>query len=615
LGRPTYRARAADDCSDRPTLGGHGCIDTDSLSDVGVQARFDDLASGVAVVMHDPVEVRAAHELSQVRPLVEAADDHARNGRWVAVVVAYEAGPAFDPAQETVAPRPGQPLAWFAAFPQASLAPTIEPGEPVRVRDVERRGGWDWYAAHVDHVRDAIAAGDVYQINLTDRLHALLEGETIDLYARMAHAQRGPFNAYLELGDFTVVSASPELFFEASGHTVTARPMKGTVARAPRPADDHAAAEWLSHSPKDRAENVMIVDLLRNDIGRVANVGTVRVPELFSLERYETVWQLTSTVQGDIDPSVRLVHLFDALFPCGSVTGAPKVSAMHHIAQMERWPRGVYCGTIGLLRPMVPGEVRPHATFNVAIRTAVVTSDGSVEYGAGGGITTDSSGDAENRELQAKAAVLTTDRPEFELLETIRVEHGVPMHLALHLDRVETSAHHFGFRFDRSSVEALLRETAAKDPGEPHRLRLLVARDGACTTTFDPLDRSPARVTVCLADTAVRSDDVFTCHKTTNRAVYDDATAAHPAADDVVLWNERGEVVETCRANIVYRIDDDWFTPPLTSGGLAGIGRHALLASGCLTERVLTVEELAAVHEVHVVSALRGRRAVEWVVA
>ena len=587
--------------------------DTGNLVQVGVQARFDDLTSGTAVVLRHPVTVQQAITIDEVRPLIDVAESAAREGNWVALAVAYEAGPAFDAAQHTSTPAPDTPLAWFAAFPRADMLSAIEPGEPVRVRDLERRGGWDWYGRHVGEVREAIAVGDVYQVNLTDRLDGRLEGAALDLYARMAHAQRGPFNVFIDTGDLTVVSASPELFFDVEGSVVTTRPMKGTVARAPRPDDDRDAAEWLSTSVKDRAENVMIVDLLRNDIGRVASIGSVTVPALLSLERYETVWQLTSTVQGEVAPSVRLVQLFDALFPCGSITGAPKVSAMEHIKRMEPWPRGIYCGAIGLIRPLVDGQVRPHATFNVAIRTAVVHADGRLVYGAGGGITTDSCGDAENRELEAKSAVLMTDRPEFELLETIRVDAGVPQHLELHLDRVQASAEWFGFAFRRDHARQLLCSVAAEDDTETCRLRLLVARDGTCTTTFDRVGAAPTSVRVVLADHPVRSDDVFTCHKTTHRAVYQATAAAHPEADDVVLWNERGEVTETCTANVLFRVGARWFTPPLASGGLAGVGRQVLLRAGDVFERVLPVADVHRVDELLVVSALRGRRRAEWV--
>ena len=573
------------------------------------QARFDDFRTGQAVVLDAVFDVQAAHELHQVKPLIAAAEQHARHGAWVALVVAYEAGPAFDPAQEVHPPEGDLPLAWFAAFHAANYEDVVgERRGEVTVRDIERRGGWDWYGRSVDEIREVIASGSAYQINLTDRLTGVLDGDPADLYARMAQAQRGRYNALVHTGDHVLVSASPELFFEVRGSIVQSRPMKGTVRRAARPDDDAAAARWLADSVKDRAENVMITDLLRNDIGRVARIGSVKVPSLLRMERYETVWQLTSTVTGEIDDHLGLVDLFDALFPCGSITGAPKVSAMHHITQLEPWPRGIYCGAIGLIRPLQFGEVRPWATFNVAIRTAVVdTRDHTVVYGAGGGITADSSPIDENRELEAKSAVLTTDRPHFQLLETMRAEHGTVRFLDEHLARVAGSADHFDFDLDLAHARELLTLLAA-DVDEPHRLRLLVARDGTLDTTLHALGESPDTVTVCLAREALDTHGVFFAHKTTHRAVYDRLDEQHPGVDDVLLHNHEGEVVESCRANVLYRIGDEWFTPPLTSGGLPGVGRGVLVREGSVRERVLRVDQLSTVDELQLVSALRGRR-------
>ena len=374
------------------------------------QARFDDIRTGQAVVLDAPYDEQSAWSLDDVRPLLRAAEQHAMHGAWVAVMVSYEAGPAFDPAQQVHPSVPGLPLAWFCAFHAANRTGLVERSEqPVKVHDLQRRGGWRWYGESVDEIREIIASGSAYQINLTDRLDGVLEGNPADLYARMAAAQRGRYNALIQTDSHVLVSASPELFFEVRGNTVSSRPMKGTIKRSARPDDDEAAARQLADSLKDRAENVMITDLLRNDIGRVARIGSVKVPSLLRRERYETVWQLTSTVTGEIDDSLGLVDLFDALFPCGSITGAPKVSAMHHITELEPWPRGVYCGAIGVIRPLQFGEVRPWSTFNVAIRTATLQRHGTawrVRYAAGCGIVSDSDPAEEVRETHAKAAVL-----------------------------------------------------------------------------------------------------------------------------------------------------------------------------------------------------------------
>ncbi|MFZ4718087.1 MAG: chorismate-binding protein [Ilumatobacteraceae bacterium] len=577
-------------------------------------ARFDDLRTGRGVLLGTPHSVASTHDLDGVRPLLAEAEAHARGGSWVAVAVAYEAGPAFDPAQTVHPPEDGLPLAWYAAVDDVQLTEAITRGTgAVDVTGIERRGGADWYGRSVDEIREIIASGSAYQINLTDRLDGTLHGDPLDLYARMATAQRGRFNAYLDLGDHVIVSASPELFFETRGAMVQSRPMKGTIRRSARPHDDADAARQLAASEKDRAENVMITDLLRNDIGRVARIGTVRVPSLLRMERYETVWQLTSTVTGEIEPDVTLVDLFDALFPCGSITGAPKVSAMRHITALEPWARGMYCGAIGLLRPQGADEPRPRSVFSVAIRTAVVRrgNDGGpalLTYGAGGGITADSEPDAENREVDAKAAVLTAERTEFRLLETMRAEDGSVLHLDRHLDRLAGSAHHFDFDIDEAHVRALL-EALAADVAGPHRLRLLLARDGTTATTLDPIADEPGPVRLRLAEAAVDSHAELMVHKTSERSVYDEIAAQHPDADDVILWNLAGDVVETCRANLLFRIGGRWCTPPLSSGGLAGVGRAALVHEGSVEERRLTIDELRTVDELHVVSALRGRRA------
>ncbi len=474
-----------------------------------------------------------------------------------------------------------------------------------RLVELRRMPAPESFEHDVEAIRRRIEFGDAYQVNLTSRFHARLEGDPFSLYASMARAQRGAYNVLLEFGDLGVISASPELFLEWDGRTVTTRPMKGTAPRGRRMADDAPAARRLQASVKDRAENVMIVDLLRNDLSRVAELGSVRVPALFDLERYETVWQLTSTVQATTRPGVDLADLFTVTFPCGSITGAPKAAAMSIIDALEPEPRGIYCGTIGIIAP--PGH-RPAARFSVAIRTAVISrSSGRFVYGAGGGITWSSDPAAESAEVDAKARVLTERRPAFRLLETLRLDGDGPRHLDRHLDRLAASAEWFGFAFDRAGAHRQVVEMGGDVA--PRRLRVLLDRAGRIELDVRPLapDR-PGPVRLAVDDHRVRSDDTFSAHKTTNRAHYERARARHPEADDVVLVNERGEVTETTVANVLYRVGDGWFVPPLTSGGLNGVGRRVLLDAGSATERVLHVDELDDCDEIAVVSSLRGVR-------
>ncbi len=575
-------------------------------------ARADDFIAGTSFEFATPLDEFVARNLDEIGDVVRAATAAAAAGAWVVGYLAYEAGAAFDDAFPRRATPHGLPYAQFVAFTERRVVAPLDATEHSshELVDLERVPAPTSYEDDVDEIRRRIELGDAYQVNLTSRFHARLIGDPFSLYASMARAQRGAYNVFLEFGDVGIVSASPELFLEWDGTTVTTKPMKGTVRRGRRLTDDAEAAAWLRASLKDRAENVMIVDLLRNDLSRVAELGSVRVPALFDLERYETVWQLTSTVQATTRHDVELVDLLAATFPCGSITGAPKASAMSIIDSLEPEPRGVYCGAIGILGP-APDESPGHgptARFSVAIRTAVMRrSTGHFIYGSGGGITWSSDAAAESAEVDAKARVLTERRPAFRLLETLRLTNWGPVNLTRHLDRLEASAGWFGFGFDRSATERRIGALICGDI--PTRLRVLLERDGSVEIETMPLARTPDGPVRLAVDTVhLRSDDTFSSHKTTNRAHYDAARARHPDVDDVILVNERGEVVETTVANLLYRIGDQWCVPPLTCGGLNGIGRQLLVDRGTAIERVLLVDEVGEADELAVVSSLRGMR-------
>jgi len=570
--------------------------------------RLDDVARGVGYEFERPTQVWVADDLSEVIDVLSAAEEEAAAGAWVIGFVTYEAAGAFDSAFPPAEPSASLPLAWCCAFDQRREVPLVEaPSGGPFVDGVVRTHGSAWYLDGVQQIRALIETGGVYQVNLTDRVRCRLLADPFDLYRSMVSTQGGSFNAFLDLGEAVVASASPELFLSIDGDTITARPMKGTRRRHGRADADLLLADELRHSEKDRAENVMIVDLLRNDLSRVSSPGGVSVPELFSVERYETVWQLTSTVQAELRPGIGLADVFRATFPCGSITGAPKVAAMHAISRIEPSPRGLYCGAIGMLSPGRIGE-RPSSVWSVAIRTAVVdAADGRVEFASGGGITYDSVPADEDDELESKVAVLRAARPAFELFETLLLDSQGAHHLSFHLQRLAASSEYFGFKCDVASIAA---EVAGLPlPGQPQRLRISLERRGRHRVETVPLDDAPSCVRLAVATTRVRSDDPFICHKTTRRAVYERARLANPSADDVVLINERDEVVETTVANLLYRIGSQWFTPPSSAGGLPGVGRGLLLSAGEVRERTLLLHELQQCDELAVVSSLRGRRA------
>ncbi len=569
--------------------------------------RLDDVARGVAYEFSSPSRVWVAREIDTVVEVIAAGEAAARSGEWVVGFVTYEAARAFDEAFPVAIAGATLPLAWFCSFAARHEVPLVDaPSGGPFVDGVVRTHGSRWYREGVQQVREMIETGGVYQINLTDRVRARLVADPFDLYRSMVSTQGGSFNAFLDLGEAVVASASPELFLEIHGDTVTARPMKGTRRRHGRPALDDVMAEELRMSEKDCAENVMIVDLLRNDLSRLSSPGGVSVPELFRVERYETVWQLTSTVQATLRPEVRLADVFRATFPCGSITGAPKVAAMHAIARLEPSPRGLYCGAIGMISPSV-GDARPSSVWSVAIRTAVIdAADGRVEFASGGGITYDSVPADEDDELESKVAVLRSARPAFELFETLLLDADGVHDLARHLRRLAVSAEYFGFEYDPSAVASDVAALARAD--RRCRLRIVLDRGGRHRLEVVELKESTPLVRLAVSTARVRSDDPFMCHKTTRRAVYERASAAQPRADDVLLINEREEVVETTIANLLYRLGDEWFTTPLASGGLPGVGREVLVESGAVRERVLPFAELHACDELAVVNSLRGRR-------
>jgi para-aminobenzoate synthetase/4-amino-4-deoxychorismate lyase len=572
-------------------------------------ARFDDLRSGEALLCPPPHRVLTTTRPDEVAGVLQQVHDETAAGSWAYGFVSYEAASGLDPRLPG-GWRPGQPpLVWFGLCSEPARV------DPLTGSDVPAgpTPPWrpDWTAAAharaVDSVREQIAAGETYQCNLTDRLRSTVTDPEA-LYHRLALAQRGAHNAYLDLGRHVVASASPELFFEWVGDEVRTRPMKGTASRGRTTAEDEAQSRALRASGKEQAENLMIVDLLRNDLGRVAEIGSVTVDELFALERYPTVWQMTSQISARLRPDVGLLELFGALFPCGSVTGAPKQRSMELIGDLEPTPRGVYCGAIGLVAP--PGAPF-RARFNVAIRTVVVDREtGEAVYGAGGGITWGSDAARERAELLAKAAVLGHEVTDHQLVETLA--HLPPDHLRnldRHLDRLADSAGYFGFRFDRDAAAALVRQAVA-GRAEPARVRVVLDRAGEIAIELADLPRATAGPVGLVVDhEPVDAASPWLQHKTTRRDVYRTRALRHPEADDVVLVNQRGELTETTIANLAVRLEGRWWTPPTTSGCLPGVERGRLLDLGRLHERVLHVDDLAAAEELAVLSSLRGWRA------
>lgn len=567
-----------------------------------MQTLIDFAGTGVAgaplrCAFGTPRQTLVAHTPAQVRPLLERVQALAQQGCWCVGYLRYEAGVAFDPAL-AVHDADG-PLAWFGVHEAPQAWPKAGAGGTAVLEWHEglSRLAFD---QGMSEIHRAIADGELYQLNYTASLHGVLTGAPRDLFMALQRAQPGGYAAFIDTGEEQVLSVSPELFFDWDGERILTRPMKGTAPRGRTPEDDAALAAQLRASPKERAENVMIVDLIRNDLSRVAQPFSVTVPHLFRLEALPSVWQMTSDVEARTRPGTTLADVFAALFPCGSITGAPKVSAMRMIKAVETGPRGVYCGAVGVVRP---GGA---ATFNVAIRTVTVQGD-RARCGIGSGITADATAEGEWQEWRHKRAFLARASQPFELLETLALADGVLRDAPAHLARLARAAAHFGYSFDRALVEACLSALVAAHGQGRWRVRLRLDACGQAQAEAYAMEATPTPVKLALAPTAFEeAGSEFVRFKTTRRAHYDALAPTEPGVFDTLLWNRHGELTECTRGNVAVQLDGRWVTPALHCGLLDGIGRARYLREGRLEEAVVRVADLPRATGLAFVNSLRG---------
>jgi len=555
---------------------------------------------GWAASFSHPLATSFAYELEELIPTLRWAEEAALNGYWVAVMLSYEAAPAFDAALKVHAGS-GFPLACSAIFDGPVRTPAKNSPKAYRTSSWQSQITSDVYQRVFHQVREHIASGDTYQVNYSFPLRSEFTGDSWNWYQDLCGAQQAGYCAYLDLGRYHILSLSPELFFRRQGNNLLARPMKGTMPRGRWQEEDETKANELSASQKDQSENVMIVDLLRNDLGRVSVPGSVKVASLFSLEKYETLWQMTSTIESTVPPEVTLIDIFRALFPCGSITGAPKVRTMEIIHELEAFSRGIYTGTIGFLRP--GGD----CIFNVAIRTIVLDTQTSLAtFGVGGAITADSTPEGEYDECVLKAFFLNRPRPDFRLLETMLLEAGQYFLLERHLERIAASCRYFEFLWNDGAARGALAEIRSTHSVGSWKVRLLLAKTGGIHSEVEELPATTDQeVRVTFSSAPIDRADPFLFHKTTNRIVYEDALRAPTACDDVILWNEDNEVTESTIANVVVELEGKKWTPPRTSGLLAGTFRDELLQSGEISERIIYIDELCQAQRVWLINSVR----------
>jgi para-aminobenzoate synthetase/4-amino-4-deoxychorismate lyase len=576
----------------------------------------DDGVAPLRLAFGEPRERLRAMTLAEVVPLLARVEALARAGAWCVGHLCYEAAAAFDPAFETHRPDdPARPLAAFSIHdaPLSGDFADSDASATVQWTDGPRRADFD---ATLAEILRAIADGELYQVNATAPLTGTLQGDPLGLFAALRRAQPNAYAAYLDVGDGErILSVSPELFFDWRAGRLLARPMKGTAPRGATPESDAAQAAFLRGAAKERAENLMIVDLLRNDLSRIAEPHSVRVPRLFHTEAWPTVWQMSSDVVATPRAGTTLADVFAALFPCGSITGAPKVQAMRLIRRLERTSRGVYCGAVGVVQP---GGA---ATFNVPIRTLALREQGGVtrvRCGIGSGIVADATAAGEWDEWRHKRAFVDRASQAFELLETLRLDDGVFVDVEAHLARLDDAARHFAFASPLPAARTALDDLRAHDATGRWRVRLLADRAGAARAQAfalaDAPGPGPGRVRVALADRPlVGSDGEFDRFKTTQRAHYDAFAPTNAAVFDTLLWNERGELTEFTRGNVALRIAGRWLTPAATSGLLPGIARARLLRDGTIAEATLTRDDLVQADAVVFFNSLRGWLAAELI--
>jgi len=586
-----------------------------ALSETFVLLDNNSGAGAPSLLFTDPVEIIAADTPQEVPAALERLEAGVKNGLHAAGFFAYELGYVLEPKLADLMPASRNvPLLWLGLYeaPAEMTSAEVENWLATHTRSgsyyfTDVTLAWDEasYLERFTEVQEKIRAGDIYQLNLTFKARFRLSGSPLTFFLDLRQKQRVAYGGIVDTGKVTVLSASPEVFIEQDGRTISTRPMKGTAPRAGTPEADAEARRQLSTDVKQRAENLMIVDLMRNDIGRIAEIGSVGVTDLFTVETFQTLHQMTSGVRATLKEGVGMKELLQGIFPPGSVTGAPKIRAMELIRALETEPRGVYCGAIGHVSP------EGRALFNVAIRTAVAFRDAAGEMGIGSGVVYDSSGPKEYDECLLKMKFLTDPVKRFDLIETMlfEPETGLAL-LERHVARVESSARYFGFAFDEDSVRKALSD-AVEGQAERLRVRLLLAEAGTVTVTTTPLPPPDPDATMrfVVSETALSSANIFLFHKTTRRELYDEEWQKYSetmSAEEVIYLNERGELAEGSRTTIFLERNGRLETPALNSGVLPGTLRAELIAQGRAVEAVLTLEDLESADAIFLGNSVRG---------
>lgn len=548
-------------------------------------------------IFTQPIKELKTRDLAEVADLLAQVESYQEQGYYVVGYVSYEAAPAFE---EKLAvhklPLLGEYLLYFTVHDRVETSPI-----PLTYEEVDLPSKWqeetsaENYEKAIAQIHHHLRQGDTYQVNYTVQLKQDLNANPFAIYNRMVVEQEAGYNAYVEHDEMAVISMSPELFFEQNDRELTTRPMKGTTQRGVTDQEDLAQASWLEQDSKNRSENMMIVDLLRNDMNRISEVGSEHVERLCQVEQYSTVWQMTSTIESQLRLDVDLVAIFRSLFPCGSITGAPKIATMEIIKNLEPQPRGVYCGTIGLLLP------NGRRIFNVAIRT-IQLYKGQAIYGVGGGITWDSTWESEYREVHQKAAVLYRKQARFKLITTGKISQKRLLFEDQHLERLTKASRYFAYPFDPEELRQKIEEECqACDSHQDYRLRISLSKSGEMKLSrqiLTPFSPSFCKAKLCLQEADLNQS--FTYFKTTHRP------HLSLGEQEKIYHNNSGELLETSIGNLVLKINGKLYTPPISLGILPGIYRQHLLETGQVKEKIMTLADLNQAEAIYGCNAVRG---------
>lgn len=548
-------------------------------------------------IFTDAIKELKTKDIKEVKPLLDELEAYQNEGYYAVGYVSYEAAPAFETKFQVIdGPLMSEYLLYFTVHETVQTEPIPLTYDPITLpKSWQELTTAEEYKAAIEHIHHHIRQGDTYQVNYTVQLQQNLTADPFAIYNRLVVEQNAHYNAFIQHDDVSIISISPELFFKKDGDKLTTRPMKGTTNRGLTTETDLAQARWLAQDQKNRSENMMIVDLLRNDMNRISKIGSEDVKSLCQVEQYSTVWQMTSTIETQLLTNRSLCDVFQALFPCGSITGAPKIATMEIIKKVEKQPRGVYCGAIGILVPQGP------SIFNVAIRTLQMEETKAI-YGVGGGITWDSNWESEYEETKQKAAVLYRQNPKFDLISTGRIHQGKLLFLEEHIKRLQESSRYFDYPFNAEKahyqVEALCQSL---DLNTDYRLKMSLAKDGELKFEHSQLtnlsdDFCQAR----LVEQRHPLDRPYTFFKTSYRP------HLNIEPHEQIYYNHEGQLLETSIGNIVLKIEDQLYTPPVHLGLLNGIYRQSLIAENKLKEKVLTVKDLKQAQAIYGCNAVRG---------